>query len=209
MPTPPKWNFEAEYIQSCNCDFGCPCNFNGYPTYGNCEALIAYRIRNGKFGTTKLDGAKFAAAVWWPQAIHEGNGTLRMYVDPTVTKEQVAALGEIGSGKAGGGFFEILPKTISKVHPPKVAKIDFHFDGYNSWFTVDGVGEVHSEHIKNPVTHEPFEGTITLTKGLAFREAIVSNIKKWWMKDEDLLAYHTDRNGHVAVVKFNETGVVG
>src|SRR4030067_1055394 len=38
-----KWNFEAEFIQSCNCDYGCPCNFNGYPTHGNCHALNAYR----------------------------------------------------------------------------------------------------------------------------------------------------------------------
>jgi hypothetical protein len=209
MAGKPKWDFEAEYIQSCNCDFGCPCNFNGYPTFGNCVALVAYRIRKGKFGNAKLDGATFAAGFWWPAAIHEGNGTARIYFDTKVTAEQKAALLEILSGKVGGGFFEVLPKTLAKVHPPKTTKVDFHFNGYDSWFAVDGVGEVRSEHIRNPVTKDRFEGSIVLPHGLAFKEAIVSSIKKWWMRDEDLLAYHTDRNGHVAVVKFTEAGVVG
>src|SRR3989442_510318 len=44
---PTKWNFEAEYIQSCNCAWGCPCNFDPLPTTGNCEALVSWHIRNG------------------------------------------------------------------------------------------------------------------------------------------------------------------
>ena len=69
-----KWNMEAEYIQSCNCDWGCPCNFDALPTHGSCEALVAYRVKKGKFGETKLDGVVFAEGLWWPKAIHEGNG---------------------------------------------------------------------------------------------------------------------------------------
>lgn len=204
-----KWNFEGDYIQSCNCDYGCPCNFNGYPTFGNCEALVAWHIRKGEFPGTKLDGATFAAALWWPGALHEGNGTARLYFDPKVSDAQKKAILEIMSGKHGGGFFEILPKILSKVHPPKTTKIDFHLAGYDSWFKVDGVGEVHSEHIRNPVTKAPFEGTIKLPGGIIFKDGIVSSIKKWWMHDEDLLAFHTDRNGHVASVKFSEAGCVG
>jgi hypothetical protein len=204
-----KWNMEVEYIQSCNCDFGCPCNFNGRPTEGNCEALVGWRVRKGQFGGTKLDGATFAAALYWPGAIHEGKGTARPYFDPSVTSDQLKALGEILGGKVGGGVFEIFPRTWSKVHPPKIVPIDWHYDGYNSWFKVEGVGEVHSEHIKNPVTGDPFEGTIHLPRGIVFKDALVSNIRRWWMRDEDLLSFNENKNGHVTVVKFNETGVVG
>ena len=203
------WNFEAEYIQSCNCDFGCPCNFNALPTRGNCEALVAYRLRNGHFGKTKLDGTTFAWALWWPHAIHQGNGVSRLYFDTKTNAEQRAAVTEIASGKHGGGIFEVFPKTFAKVHPPRVTGIDFHYDGYDSWFTVDGVGEVHSEQIKNPVTGRSFAGKISLPGGIAFREAVVSNIRKWWMRDEQLLAYHENVNGHVTVVKFGPAGVLG
>lgn len=206
MAAPVKWNFEAEYIQSCNCDYGCPCNFNGYPTYGNCEALVAYRVRHGVFGKTKLDGATWATGYWWPKAIHEGNGVARWYIDPGVSKEQRAAIEAIASGKHGGGVFEIFPRTFRKVHPSKEAAIDFHFDGYDSWFKVDGVGEVRSERIRNPVTKSPFEGTIHLPGGIIFKDGIVSSIKRWWMGDEDLLAVHENKNGHVAVVRYSEAG---
>ena len=56
-----KWNMETEYIQSCNCAYGCPCNFNALPTTGHCEAFVGYKVRKGTFGDTKLDGATFAA----------------------------------------------------------------------------------------------------------------------------------------------------
>ncbi len=209
MSSKVKWNFEAEYIQSCNCDFGCPCNFNGYPTHGNCEALVAYHVKTGQFGGTNVDGVKFAFAFWWPKAIHEGNGVARLYVDPSATSEQRKAIEEISSGKHGGGIFEIVPKTLSKVHPTKGAKIDFHYAGYDSWFTVEGVGEVHSEHIRNPVTGDKFEGTIDLPGGIGWKKAIVTSIKKWWMRDEDLRAEHTNKAGFVTTAKFSDAGCIG
>jgi hypothetical protein len=204
-----QWNMGTEYIQSCNCDYGCPGNFNGYPTQGNCEALVAYRVKRGTFGTTKLDGVAFAMGLWWPHAIHEGGGTARIYLDAKATPEQQKAVEEICSGKHGGGVFEIFPKTFAKVHPTKRAKIDFHFGGYESYFTVEGVGEVRSTHIKNPVTGEMFEGEIVLPGGIGWKRAIVTSIKNWWMRDEDLLARHTDKAGFVTTAKFSNEGCVG
>jgi len=58
-----QWMMETEYIQSCNCAYGCPCNFNALPTYGNCEALLGYRVRKGNFGNTKLDDVKFCLGI--------------------------------------------------------------------------------------------------------------------------------------------------
>src|SRR5438093_1589762 len=44
---------EAEYIQSCNCEWWWPCNFDALPTHGHCEALVAYRVKKRTFGGTK------------------------------------------------------------------------------------------------------------------------------------------------------------
>lgn len=204
-----EWMFEAEYIQSCNCDYGCPCNFNGLPTTGSCEALNGWRITKGNFGKTKLDGVTFAMGFWWPAAIHMGNGTARVYVDPKASKEQADAITQITtSGKLGGAFFELVPKVCTKIYPTKMAKIGWHFGGYDSSFTVEGIGEVHSEHIKNPVTGTPFEGSLDLPGGIIFRKAIITSIKSWWMKDEDLLARHANKNGHIATVKFGNAGLL-
>jgi hypothetical protein len=204
-----RWNFEAEFIQSCNCDYGCPCNFNGYPTHGNCEALNGFRIRRGTFGKTKLDGVTFAMAAWWPKAIHEGNGVGAVYVDPAATADQRKAIEEIASGKHGGGVWEVFPRTFAKMHPTKTAKIEFVFKGHDSYFKVAGVGEVRSTHIKNPVTGEEFEGSIDLPNGIAWKHAEVTAIKKWSMNDGDLRATHENASGFVTTVKFTEKGCVG
>ena len=46
----PKWKMTADYVETCNCDYGCSCNFNGFPTYGSCQALVLIHIRSGSYG---------------------------------------------------------------------------------------------------------------------------------------------------------------
>ncbi|MBA2642648.1 MAG: DUF1326 domain-containing protein, partial [Actinobacteria bacterium] len=31
------WQAKGTVLVACNCDFGCPCNFNAPPTTGDCE----------------------------------------------------------------------------------------------------------------------------------------------------------------------------
>ena len=51
-----KWDYRAEMINACNCDWGCPCNFNSKPTNGSCEGVWAAHITSGLCGDTTLDG---------------------------------------------------------------------------------------------------------------------------------------------------------
>jgi len=207
MPT--SWTFESEYIQSCNCDYGCPCNFNGLPTHGGCEALLGYHLTKGNFGETPLAGVKFAMGLWWPKAIHEGNGTSRLYIDPSASAAQKAAIQAIASGKHGGAVFEIFPKTFSKVFPTRSVKIDWHWGGYDARFHVDGIGEVRSSHIKNPVTGEKFEGQIVLPGGINWRRAEVTSVD-WSLQDAEAgwAMKYTNRAGFVTTLRFTEKGPV-
>ncbi|TLZ68957.1 MAG: DUF1326 domain-containing protein [Methanobacteriota archaeon] len=209
-PMPTKWNFEAEYIQSCNCAWGCPCNFDALPTTGSCEALVSWHIKKGTFGTTKLDGTTFAWGLWWPRAIHMGNGVGRLYLDPKAKPDQRVAIEKIVGGKEGGGVFAVFPSTFAKTFPTKTAKIDFKFKGHDSAFTVDGVGEVQSEHIRNPVTGEPFEGFILLPGGINMKKSTVTNIRRWSLRD-DAAGWnmaHENVAGFVTVQRYNEKGPV-
>jgi hypothetical protein len=76
----PSWHLKADYVETCNCDHGCPCNFNGFPTYGFCRALVLYHIREGNYGDIKLNSLDVVSAYSWPKAIHEGNGTMQLYI---------------------------------------------------------------------------------------------------------------------------------
>lgn len=111
--TVPKWSFTADYLESCNCDFGCPCNFSGFPTHGSCQGLILNAIRSGRYGEVPLDGLDVVMVASWPKAIHDGNGTVQLYVDERANAEQREAIVTIFSGQAqGSGPFALFASTF-------------------------------------------------------------------------------------------------
>jgi len=201
-----KWSIETEYIQSCNCDYGCPCNFNALPTTGSCEALNGYHIRKGAFNGTKLDGVTVAWGLWWPKAIHMGNGVGKLYID-NANAAQRRAVEAIFSGKEGGGVFTVFNSTFAKTLPPEARSIDFHYDGYNSWFRVENVGEVRARNIKNPVTGADFQGEVVLPLGVNFKRAYVTAVD-WFLKDEPFNMEHRNVSGFATVTKYTEKGPI-
>ena len=207
MAAKSKWNFEAEYIQSCNCAYGCPCNFNARPTEENCEALIAWRVRKGAFYGTKLDGVKVAWGLWWPKAIHEGGGVSRLYIDAKATAAQRKAIEAIWGGKHGGGVFVVFNSTFKQVLPAKSARIDWRFSANESGFTVEGFGEVAVDPIRNPVTGAAFEGQVLLPNGLNFKKANVVAVRRLVVHDEMPLNFeHQDTGGFTTVTRYTEKG---
>ena len=168
----------AEEAGTCNCAWGCPCQFNALPTHGRCEALVAVRIREGHYGETPLGGVTFAAAYWWPGAVHEGNGIVQMAIDEKTTQAQRTALLNIASGKEGGTFFEIFASVVSQVLDTVFVPIELHSDAERRVATlkVPALGwEFRTEPIKNPVTGEELRARIQLPDGFEFKVAEMGN----------------------------------
>ena len=142
----PNWNMKADYVETCNCDYGCPCNFNGFPTYGSCQALVLIHIRSGSYGDTSLDGLDFVAAEYWPKAIHEGNGTAQYYITNKANEEQRQALVNICSGQAkGDGHFALFAGTFKYFLEPQFVDITVNLDGKRSSFSVSDIMDVQTE----------------------------------------------------------------
>jgi len=171
MSAKTKWSLEAEFIQACNCDYGCPCEFSAPPTMGFCEGVGAWRIERGAYGDVRLDGLGVGFAAHWPKAIHEGNGTCGLMFDERATKQQREALLEICSGKAGGMPFEIIVTTFSKILDPLYVPFTFNFNGRNSSVKIGKVMDIAVEPIKNPVTGEPESVRVQHATGFIFKEA--------------------------------------
>jgi hypothetical protein len=168
----PPWKIEADYLESCNCEFGCPCNFSGWPTGGRCEALVAYHIRNGRYGPMQLDGLNFVYAASWPRAIHEGGGTMRVYIDERGLAEQRAALAEITYGRAGGtGCFPIFASTMRHVLDPQFVPVQIRVDGKRGSFSVPDVLDVQLAPHVDPVSGNEQEVQISLPKGFIWQVA--------------------------------------
>ena len=175
MTTP--WRIVADEVGTCNCAWGCPCQFNALPTKGRCEALVAVRIREGHYGSTKLDGVTYAAAYWWPGAVHEGNGIVQLAIDESGTDDQRSAIVNIFSGKEGGTLFEIFSSVVSTTLDPVFVPIEFTSDRDKrvARLSVPGLGRFAVEPIRNPVTGDEHRAIIKLPDGFEFKEAEMAN----------------------------------
>lgn len=171
------WRIVADETGTCNCAWGCPCQFNAPPTHRRCEALVAVHIREGHYGATRLDGLTFAAAYWWPGAVHEGNGIVQIAIDERATPAQRTALVSITSGKEGGTFFEIFASVVTTTLDPTYVPIELSSDRDKrvAQLKVPGLGEFRIEPIRNPVTGEEHRALITLPNGFEFKEAEMAN----------------------------------
>ena len=89
------WRLTGTVLVSCNCDYGCPCNFNALPTKGNCEGGWTWHIEDGRFGDVALTGLSFGLYVKWPGAIHHGNGEGVFFVDERADAHQQDAIASL------------------------------------------------------------------------------------------------------------------
>jgi hypothetical protein len=174
----PKWKVHAYFLDACNCDWGCPCQFNAKPTHGNCEGVAGYHIVTGNYGTNiKLDGLNMALIASWPGPIHEGRGTSSFYIDNRANENQFEALSNIITGRAGGGPFEIYASTIERLQEPRRASIMFQakdLKSHVSIFDIKGdrkrqkeqpqniIAEAWLEPIKNPITRKVHRAIIEI-----------------------------------------------
>ena len=170
------WEIRAVELANCNCAYGCPCQFNALPTYGNCQAVVCNEITEGHFGDVKLDGVRFGGVFSWPRAIHEGNGEAQPFVDASATQAQRDAVLKIMTGQDTAPMatvFAIFAATLVKAYDPIFVPIDFKVDvdARRGHFVVPGVAETRGEPIKNPLTGAEYRARIDIPNGFEYEIA--------------------------------------
>src|SRR4030095_701822 len=119
------WQYRADVVCACNCDWGCPCNFNARPTFGFCEGGWALKIADGRCGDVALAGVAFAMMVKWPRAIHEGGATAQIWIDAAATADQQRALEDIVRGRLGGMPWSIFAATVDRWGEKSVVPVEW------------------------------------------------------------------------------------
>jgi hypothetical protein len=131
MPEP-NWILRGEYMESCNCDYLCPCvytNPQGPATEDNCIAVMVFRIDEGRSGATRLDGVKFALVIRSGRVMADGNWIFGAVVDDTADAVQRQALAAIASGEAGGVPGLIRQNLVGNFRGVEFRPIDFAMAG--------------------------------------------------------------------------------
>lgn len=197
-----QWKIKGTWVEACNCDYGCPCNYSGFPTKGYCEGTVGFRIEKGTHGKTKLDGLVVVGAVQWPGAIHEGNGKMAVFIEERATQEQRDALVRILTGQDGGMPFEVLAATVTDIKGPFFAPISFEEKGTRTKISTTGI-EVQLETFTNPVTGEENEVHTVIPGGFIWKDGLVCKTARNIAKADGVEYDWTGQNAYFAKVDWS------
>ena len=144
------WHVSGTVLIACNCDWGCPCNFNAPPTTGDCEGGWTWSIDTGHVDDIRLDGLTIAVFADWLGAIHDGGGQASAYIDDRAGDYQAHALARLVRGELGGPWAIFI--NTYELDGPHRAQIDLSLNGYATTLTIRHIAELALQPIRNPVT---------------------------------------------------------
>jgi hypothetical protein len=162
------WHLAGQVLVACNCDWGCPCNFNALPTTGKCEGGWTWHVEAGSYGDITLDGLNFSVYANWPGAIHQGGGEALLLIDDRADPAQRGALETLLAGKSGGPW-GTLAWTWPTVHGPLSTGYELHFDGMHTTARCGDYVDIAGGPITNPVTHAESFPAVVLPQGIVFK----------------------------------------
>ena len=206
-----QWMIKGPSINTCNCAWGCPCQFNALPTQGHCRATVGMRIDEGRFGDVRLDGLKWVSLLAWPGPIHHGKGEVQTIIDERTDEKQREAILTILKGdetKPGATIFNVFTAVLDTIHKPLFLPIEFEVDipARTARFAVPGLVEALVEPIRNPITGAPHQARVTLPHGFEYHEAEYASgtTRAGGAVPQDW----TDRHAHLFTMHMTHEGVV-
>ena len=162
---------------------------------------MAFIVTAGEREGVNLSGAKVAAAVKWPGAIHEGNGSMALFID--CAEEQRDALLAILTAQDPGLPWEILSATVSEIHGPFFETIEIDDRGTASRVHVGDKFDVQLQTFKDPVSGEAHEARMVLPRGFIFTDAEICTSAANRVNADGVTFDHAGKNGYYAEVEWS------
>jgi len=195
------WRITGTYWSPCSCKVGCPCTLGEMEAdQGWCSGALAFEITSGNVDGIDVGGSKVAMAVDWPGGMLSGDGTGRLYFDPSVSPQRRVALEAVLTGQRGGVFEAIAP-LIPKILPSKEAPITIEKGAEETRIGVRNFGELVVKPLRGPT------GAVTklLNGAAAWREEIIlakGTGSRW--HDTEMRAWES--GGHAEQTDFDWSG---
>lgn len=151
----PKWRLTGDWFDVCKCNIPCPCTFAQAPTYGDCDGVLAWHIREGRYGDVRLDGlnllgvSNFVGNIW----AGETKAAMGMFMDQRADERQREALQKIFGGEAGG-FPATFAELIGEMRGIEFAPVKIEVaDDLSRWEAeVPGRVAAKAEALTGPTT---------------------------------------------------------
>lgn len=138
------WKINGTYFETCTCDATCPCIVLSDPTNGDCNALVAWHIDEGKFDGVHLNDLNVALAVYSPGNMVTTPWRAAVYFDTKASDAQKDALLQIFTGQAGGHPSR-LASHIGEVLGVSSRPMTYQAEGRRRSLKIAGVAEAEIE----------------------------------------------------------------
>lgn len=199
-----NWWFKGLMLETCNCAHACSCNLTMLPTDGTCRAVVGFKVKEGRYGDTKLDGVEFVYCAAWPGPIHRGNGKGRVIVSDKATPAQREAIAAIATGQAGdGGPFAIFASTF-----PEPAKVLSGPVSIESGVRRGSINAGRYGHAKIGPVISDMDGSeadvhMVIPNGFAWRDAVIVNTDEAKLNADGLSYSYKNSSAFIADFAYN------
>lgn len=207
------WYVEGVEFGNCNCSYGCPCQFEALPTYGNCRGFEVLRIDKGHFGDVDLSGLKIAMLYAWPGPIFEGKGELQAIIDERAGEKQRDALKTILHGKEtedAATHWWVFCAMCDTIHDTLFKPIDFEVDieARTARAVIPGALESTGSPIRPPHGEGEHRVRIDIPNGIEFEFAEIGSATTTTGRESAIALDLKDSYGQFNVLRHSGSGVV-
>jgi hypothetical protein len=124
------WDVKGTYIETCSCEFMCPCAFSlaHGADFDRCRVALVFNVTDGDVEGTGVGGLVVAVIADTPKVMTEGNWRLGIFIDDKASDEQAEKLVAVFSGQLGGPMAALAP-LIGENLGVQRAPIDVREDG--------------------------------------------------------------------------------
>ena len=161
----PDFHLQGVLIGACNCQWGCPCNFEAPPSEGECGGIYVWCVERGRLGGVAVDGLTWAHVAHSPGATHLGNLTALYLVDQRASSAQRIALEHFLANDPSAAPFAIFQSLTSNFLGFRYVPFTIRLDGVRSQVHIADAAELILAPMKNPVTGEDEPATLLKPKG--------------------------------------------
>ncbi|NGO08003.1 DUF1326 domain-containing protein [Streptomyces sp. HC44] len=184
--TVPRWHVAGDWFDTCRCNVPCPCSFAQPPTFGECDGVLAWHIREGRYGDVPLDGlnvmmvASFVGNVW----AEHSDAYAAVFFDERADDAQREALQMIFGGQAGSWPAELGSMLGAEMRGMDFAPIEVEIaDDLSTWrASIPGRVEASAEALTGPTTPE---GARVQTTNLPGSETGPGQVATWGRSTAD------------------------
>ncbi len=207
------WYIQGREFSNCNCSYGCPCQFEELPTYGNCRGFEAIHVDKGHFGETDLAGLNFTALYAFPGPVFEGGGEMQIIIDERANLKQREALEAVLRGEEtieAATHWWVYATMSDTFHPTLYKAIDLaiDIDKRSARLQLPNVIDASGRPIKPPHGDGEHRVQIRIPQGIEFEQADIGSASSCTGAESAVQLKLDDTYGQFNLLHHSGSGVV-